>query len=243
MGKKSIPVNPDDLTNPSDSENPEGNAPIDTSQSPEGGDLDEKTKAGFQKALQQKAEALKSEQGRRAKIEEELETLRKERKEAKLAELDETERLKIQLNEQVEDNAKLRMTNFASIEIGKRKLSMDDPLCRIAIKRPWALDTIADAIERNFGDSPTWADVIKVVEDKLPSYLDELVSLRGEPKVETEPQPSEEPFSPPVDVERTPSSSSKRTWSRKEIASLSDSDYAKYRGEILLAEKEGRIVS
>jgi hypothetical protein len=242
MGKNTIPADSNDLTNPLGSENPEENAPIDTTPSPEGGDLDEKTKAGFQKALQQKAEALKFEQERRSKIEEELEALRKERKEAKLAELDETERLKVQLNEQVETNAKLNMASFASTEIAKRKLSMDDPICRIAVKRPWALDTIADAIERNFGDSPTWADVIKVVEEKLPSYLDELVSLRGEPKVETENQPAGNQFTSPVDVERMPNNSPKRTWSRQEIVNLSDTDYQKYRTDILFAEKEGRII-
>jgi len=223
-------------------ENPSGSAPKETIPSTEGGDLDLKTKAGFQTALTKSKEAEKKEKEAREKAETELAELREEKRKAKLAELDETERLKIEKQELEAKLAKSDMRNFASKELSLKGIPLTDPIAEIVMESPWAIPFI----KRSLGESPSWAEVVKVVEEKLPSYLDDYVSRKGEkpkgniPPTETTTTPSNEDGA--VDPERPGEViDSKKIWTRAEIEHMSDEFYLKHRDDIQLAEKEGRI--
>jgi hypothetical protein len=235
-----IPSNQPPVTTPLGSEQPVGDDPI----QPEGtieAELDPKTKEGFQRLVAQRELAAKAEKERAEKAEAELAEYRKAQKAQKLQELDESERLKIERDEALAENAKLRISNFASRELNKRKIDPTDPIYDIVVEAPWALPVI----KRSLGDSPSWAEVIQVIEDKLPAYLDTLASRQGE-TINDAPNPvapSEPPANPSgADPERPSNPPSKRVWSRKEIGKMSDADYLKHQVEIKKAQAEGRIV-
>ena len=205
-------------------------------------ELDLKTKAGFQKALQEAREEKKKFLEDQAKKIKEIAELRKLVKESEMADMDESEKLTLQLNEKIAENAKLQLKVFVNEEIAKRKLDRNDPLLEIVVNTPWAIPEI----QRMLGDSPTWEDIVREVEEKLPSYLDALVSKRGEQTETTPTEPAEEEteeaIPPSVDRERPAVTSPKRTWTRAEIAALSLPDYQKHKAEISKALAEGRVV-
>lgn len=236
-----IPSNQPDLTGRDPLENRGGADPMQPNLSTEE-ELDPKTKEGFQRLVAKREQEAKAERERAAQVEAELEQLRRERKQQKLQELDETERLKVERDELAAENAKLRMSNYATRELQKRGIKPTDPIYDIVIDSPWSIPFI----RRSLGDSPTWAEVVRVVEDKLPAYLDTLVSHRGE-TIEDDPS-STPPSNPPAsserksDPERPANSPQKRVWSRREIAKMDDATYLKHQKEIKLAQSEGRIV-
>jgi hypothetical protein len=89
------------------------------------------------------------------------------------------------------------------------------------------------------------------VKEKLPAYLDSLVAKRKTEvsipdKSEELPDKGdeeEEILPPPTSTERTITTpTTKRYWTRSEIASMSDVDYAKHAQDIRKALAEGRIL-
>lgn len=235
-----IPSNPNDVTARNGQEHAEGNDPINHAGSTET-ELDPKTKEGFQRLVAKKDKEAKDAADAAREAREELRKLQEEKRRQKLSELDETERLKQERDEAIAANAKLKMQNFASREWNKRGLKADHDLYEIVSETPW----LVPFVRRSLGDSPSWEEVIRGVEDKLPVYLDQLASKK-EVTPATPELPSDTPSNPSPsnrgDAERQPNDSSKkRIWSRKEIAKLSNADYAKYRSEINQAMVEGRI--
>lgn len=238
-----IPSNQPPVTaSPTGQEQPNGDDPIAPNMSPEEEEaLKQNNWAAYQKLIAKKEQAATAEKARADKAEAELEEYRKAQKAQKLQELDESERLKIERDEALAENAKLRISNFATRELNKRKIDPTNPIYDIVVEAPWALPVI----KRSLGDSPSWAEVIQVVEEKLPAYLDTLASRQGETINDTpETAPSETPPANPsgADPERPATPPSKRVWSRKEIGKMSDADYLKHQAEIKKAQAEGRIV-
>lgn len=208
-------------------------------------ELDPQTKKGFQTALQKRAEEAKAEKLRAEKAEEELRLMRLEQKKKRLEELDEAERLKVERDEALAENAKLKMSNFAVRELQKRNIKPTNPIYDIVVDAPWSIPVI----RRSLGDSPSWAEVISAVEAKLPAYLDSL-AFNGETTQNDDPADTPSDPTPPTeerprdgDPERQPTNSRKRTWSRREIAKMSDEDYRKHADEIKQAAAEGRITA
>lgn len=216
-------------------------------------ELDFKTKAGFQKALQKSKEAEKAQDKElRAKNKEAI-RLRQQLKDKELKDLSAAERLEKEAADLAEENARLKLQNFVAKEVQKRELDLNDPLVEIVMDTPWTIPPV----RRILGDSPTWEEVITSVEDKLPSYLDSLVARRKEMGKVQETEPSEEPASEedeetasatpssdtPTSTERTvPVANPKRVWTRTEILALSDENYIKRAPEIKQALADGRII-
>jgi hypothetical protein len=236
---------PSDPQNPS-GDDPAGNGgtdPIIPSDTPEA-ELDPKSKEGFQKLVNKKDKEAQEATKRAEAAEAEAARLREERRKEKLSQLDETERTKLENQQLVADNAKLKMRHFAAREWAKKNLKATHLMYEIVTDTPW----LVPDVRRGLGDEPSWAEVIQAVEEKLPAYLDQLASKNEEtPTIETPSSPSgEQPGngSPQGDPERQPNDATqKRVWTRKEIAALSDADYLKHRDEIKKAEREGRIIA
>jgi hypothetical protein len=221
-------------------------AGLDAKTSDEGDELNEKSKAGFQKALQEAREKEK-------RLAKEVSQMRSKLKEKELAELGETERLEKEAQQLAEENARLKLQQFISKEVQARDLDVNDPLVEILMDTPWQIPPV----RRVLGDSPTWDEVIEAVENKLPSYLDDLVARRNgtgnasasdansEPDESEEEQEDDESSEVPTSTERTVvqnSAENKRTWTRSEIAALSDEDYVKNLPSIRKAQRENRIL-
>lgn len=238
-----IPSNSDDVTGTDTQERPTSPDPMQTEKTTEG-ELDPATKKGFQVALQKKSESLKQRERELAEKDEELANLKEEKRIKKLQEMDETERLAAERDSLAEENAKLKMSQFALKELNKRAIPLTDAIAEIVLEAPWTIPFV----RRSLGDSPSWADVIRTVETRLPSYLDSLKSKNGEHREETTTTPPVPPSSQPAssagsDVERPAVATQKRIWTRKEIRDLSDTDWLKYRDEIKQATAEARVVA
>lgn len=225
-----IPSKQDDLTGDNSQEDPTAGDPMQSGNSDEAG-LDPKTKEGFQRLIAKKEREAREATDRALALEKEI-------KEKKLAELDETDRLKQQNQELAQENAMLKLSQFAKDECLKRGITSEHPLYSIITRKPWVIEEI----ERSLGDSPTWQQVIQAVEDKLPAYLDSLRFKKGD---NTEPN-SDTPASDSgsgVDPERQPDPGPKRVWSQREIEKMNPKDYAKHSEEIHRAMVEGRITA
>lgn len=215
-------------------------------------ELDFKTKAGFQTALQKSREAEKASSKELREKVKEATKLRQQLKAKDLKDLSAADRLEKEASELAEENARLKLQNFVAKEVQKRELDLNDPLVEIVMDTPWSIPPV----RRILGDSPTWEEVIESVEDKLPSYLDSLVARRKEMGKVQETTPSTEPASEedettpvvppsttPTSTERTvPAANPKRVWTRTEILALSDENYLKHSKEIKQALADGRII-
>ena len=116
------------------------------------------------------------------------------------------------------------------------------------VETPWSIPSI----RRILGDSPLWEDVKKEVVNKLPGYLDSLVTRKGgetegisestnasEEEVKNESTPA-----PSVDTERTAGGvpDNRKVWSQRAIAKMDAVTYTKYKPLINKALQENRIV-
>ena len=229
------------LTPSNDGEGNDLNAGKDANESPEG-ELDLKTKKGFQKLVAKRDQELESEKKARADAEAKAFAAQTKLKEKELAELDETERLKLENQEKSKENALLSIKLFVNTEVQKRNLDINDPLVEIVLNTPWSIPVIQSSL----GDNPSWEDIISAVKAKLPPYLDNLVSKRGgNGKPITTPSNEEEPtvIPPTADAERSAGGdSNKRVWSRREIRNMDNATYLKYKPEIDSALRDGRVI-
>jgi len=211
-------------------------------------ELTPKGREGFQRLLAERDKKAEVEKEARMKAEAEAGDLRKKLKDRELADLTETERATQQAKEAIEENARLKLQIFVKDEVSKRKLDVNDPLVEILMDTPWAIPPI----KRILGDSPTWEEVVSTVKEKLPAYLDSLVA-RLKTEVST-PEPSEElPENgeeeeeiptPPTSTERVVTTpTTKRYWTRSEIAKMSDVEYLKHAPEIRQALADGRVLN
>jgi len=237
----------ENLTTPIEGdENPTPSAGLEPENSEEA-ELSPKSREGFQRLLAERDKKAKTEEDARLKAEAEAGELRKKLKDKELAELSDVDRAQRQAQELVEENARLKLQNFVRDEIAKRKLDVNDPLIEILMDTPWA----SPPIKRILGDSPTWEEVVSVVKEKLPAYLDSLVArLKTEVStpIGSEELPDngeeEEIPPPPTSTERVISTTpTKRYWTRSEIASMDDDEYLKHAKDIRKALAEGRILN
>jgi len=236
----------ENLTTPSGDENQNPSAGLEPENSEEA-ELSPKSREGFQRLLAERDKKAKAEAEARLKAESEAGELRKKLKDRELADLSEVDRATKQAQEAIEENARLKLQIFVREEVAKRELDVNNPLVEILLDTPW----VAPDIKRILGDSPTWEEVISVVKEKLPAYLDSLVArLKTEVSTPTisEELPDngeeEEVLPPPTSTERTISTpTTKRYWTRSEIASMDDAEYLKHAKDIRKALAEGRILS
>ena len=209
-------------------------------------ELSPESKEGFHKKLTQKDKELKEAQRKADEASKELEEIREKERLANLAKMSDTERLQAERDEAVAKAFKLEINHFILKEVTKRKLDVNDPLIEMVIDTPWAIPPI----RRILGDSPMWDDLKREVEDKLPSYLDSLVTRKSGETKGTGESTSEEseiesiPTAPSVDTERTAGGvpDNRKVWSQREIAKMDAATYAKYKPLINKALAEGRIV-
>ena len=235
----------ENLTPSNESENDTPNAGLEPENADEAG-LSPDSKAGFQRLVAKRELENKTEREARLKVEAEAGELRKKLKERELADLSDTDRANKQAQEAIEENARLKLQIFVKDEISQRKLDVNEPLIEMLMDTPWSVPPI----KRILGDSPTWEEVISVVKEKLPAYLDSLVArLKTEvPNLPDEESPDdsedEEILPIPTSTERVINNTpiKKRYWTRSEIAALNDAEYLKRAVEIRQALAEGRIL-
>lgn len=228
------------LTPSSDGEGNSSNAGKGTNESPEG-ELDLKTKKGFQKLVAKRDQELQDARREADEAKAKASAATAELKKKELAELDETERLKIENQEAKKENFLMKIKLFVNTEIQKRKLDINDPLVEIVLNTPWAIPVIQGSL----GDNPQWEEILSAIQAKLPPYLDILVSKRGGNGKPTATSSNEqEPIitAPTVDTERaTETGSKKRVWSRREIRSMDNATYLRRKAEIDQAIIDGRV--
>jgi hypothetical protein len=243
---KSITDEEENLTPPKEDESENPSAGIEPENSDEA-ELSPKDKAGFQRLVAKRDAETKAEKDARLKAEAEAGELRKKLKDRELADLSDIDRATKQAQEAVEENARLKLQMFVKDEVAARKLDTSDPLIEILMDTPWA----SPPIKRILGDSPTWEEVVSVVKEKLPAYLDSLVA-RKKTEVSTPTEGEELPDNgeeeeippPPTSTERTISTpTTKRYWTRSEIASMNDEEYLKHAKDIRKALAEGRVLN
>lgn len=206
-----------------------------------GEELTPESKEGFHKKLTEKDKLLKQEQSRREEAERELAGLREEERQRKLSSMTETERLQTQLADAEKEKATLKINHFVLQEINRRGLSVNDPLIKFVVRVPWEVEEV----RRVLGDSPTWDEVLRAIQDNIPSYLDSLEKETKDKSALT-PGQSESEISAgngfSSDTERTVIPVRKRTWSQREIGAMDDATYSKHQAEIHTAMGENRII-
>jgi len=236
----------ENLTPSPDGENENQIAGLEPEDSDEA-ELSPKDKVGFQRLVAKREQEAKVENNARLKAEAEAGELRKKLKEREMADLTETERANQQAKEAIEENARLKLQIFVKDEVAERKLNINDPIVEILMDTPWAVPPI----KRILGDSPTWEEVVSTVQEKLPAYLDSLVAkakTEVSTPIESEELPDngeeEEILPPPTSTERIiQTSSTKRYWTRSEIAAMDDDEYLKHAKDIRKALAEGRVLN
>lgn len=236
--KDNPPVDPT-LTDTGDTDDQADNEGLRNNES--GEELTPESKEGFHKKLTEKDKLLKQEQSRREEAERELSGLREAERQRKLDSMTETERLQTQLADSEKEKATLKINHFVLQEINRRGLSVNDPLIKFVVRVPWEVEEV----RRVLGDSPTWDEVLRAIQDNIPSYLDSLEKETKDKSVQTQSQSESETtagngFS--TDTERTVTPVRKRTWSQREIGAMDDATYSKHQAEINAAMGEGRII-
>jgi len=209
------------------------------------GELDEKTKTGFQKLVAKKDQTIQESQRQLDEANRKLEAYEAAKKEKEFAEMTEAERLKAERDDYAKRFAQSELKSFVTSELTKRSL-LTNPLAGSIINRPWLLDCVAE----HLSTQPTWDETIDAVKEFLPAYLDTLVVPVGK-----EVAPNGEPLIPAANDESpTPMPSergepsitpgNKRVWTKQEIAEIQkDTErWLKYRADITLAYTENRVV-
>lgn len=231
-------------------ENPTITPPIENSGSDKGlsteieGQLDEKTKAGFQRLIAKKDEKISELSGLLTTANERLYDYEKAENDRKFAEMSETEKLQTQLEEERTKRVRLELNSFVKAEMTKRNL-MEIPLAEDIIETPWLLK----AVKVNLSSNPTWDETLETVKTYLPSYLDTLVVPAGDVTPTITPPPADNPeITPSMPPERdnpTPSTNSQtKIWTKVEIDRIksNNEEWMKHRDEITTAYNEGRVI-
>ena len=220
------------------------NPPVDNGLSTEGeGELDEKTKVGFQQLVAKKDQKIQESQRQLDEANRKLSAFEAAKREKELADMSEAERLKTELDEERQKRVRLELNSFVTAELTKRNL-MSNPLAGDIIESPWMLR----AVKSHLSGQPTWDETIEAVKEFLPAYLDTLVVPVGNATPNGELLPADgEPTPDPMPSERgepTTTPGNKRIWTQREIAEVQkDSQkWLKYRADITLAYTEGRVI-
>lgn len=220
------------------------NPPVDNGLSIEGeGELEPKTKIGFQQLVAKKDLAISESKRLLDEANQKVKTFEAAKHEQELADMTEAERLKAELNEEREKRVRLELHSFVTAELTKRNL-MSNPLAEDIIESPWMLR----AIKSHLSGQPTWDETIEAVKEFLPAYLDTLIVPVGNATPNGEPLPADgEPTPAPMPSERgepTITPGNKRVWTHKEIDEIKKDNqkWLKYRADITLAFTEGRVI-
>jgi len=207
------------------------------------GQLDEKTKAGFQRLIAKKDAKISELNGLLTTANERLSAYERAENDRKFAEMSETEKLQTQLEEERTKRVRLELNSFVKTELTNRNL-MNNPLAEDIIETPWLLK----AVRSNLSTNPTWDETIEAVKTYLPGYLDTLVVPAGDVTPIITPPPADNPDNPPMPPERdnptlTPNSPTK-IWTKAEIDRIksNNEEWMKHRDEITLAYNEGRVI-
>lgn len=245
MADTSLKNKPGDLP---PTETPPGNLPDENNPGDNGlstngdGELDEKTKTGFQRLVAKKDTDISNLTSKLEEIQRERDALKKVEQDRKLAEMTETERLKAERDDYERKFVKSELKSFVTAELTKRDL-MKNPLAEDIIESPWLLKVI----KSHLPEQPGWDETIEVVKEYLPAYLDTLVvpvTVPNAPLIEDTPIDVVPP-TVPTGRETPPNTpSNKRVWTRAEIDRVkADNDlWLKYREDITLAYTENRVV-
>lgn len=203
-------------------------------------EVDEKTKAGFQRVIATKDRSIKELGKELADAKAKVDAAEKAERERQLAEMSEAEKWKTIAQENAAKAAQSELKAFVTRELTVRKL-ITHAIAEIVIEAPWSVP----AVKKHLSGQPTWEETVEAVKLYLPAYLDSLVVPTGNNGQEPPTPPTEEVL-PPMDTERnTPGGSPsrvKRVWTAAEVSALSEDDYMKHQAEITQAIAEGRFV-
>lgn len=178
-----------------------------------------------EKAAREEAESI------RAKLRE----IEAREKQAKMADMSETERYKTLAQEESQKRGKLELKLTVQEAIAGKSLpkGVED----ILIRSPWAIPAVQDEL----GDEFTWDDAIASVKRHLPEYVESLVVGPVKPLEDIEPS------SKRVDSERSIDSGvvRKHIYTREEVARLGKDpvEWAKHEAAVLkqMAENGGNL--
>lgn len=178
-----------------------------------------------EKAAREEAESI------RAKLRE----IEAREKQAKMADMSETERYKTLAQEESQKRGKLELKLTVQEAIAGKSLpkGVED----ILIRSPWAIPAVQDEL----GDEFTWDDAIASVKRHLPEYVESLVVGSVKPLEDIEPS------SKRVDSERSIDSGvvRKHIYTREEVARLGKDpvEWAKHEAAVLkqMAENGGNL--
>lgn len=208
------------------------------------GELDIKTKTGFQQLVAKKDNAIKESERQLAEANQKLQAFEAAKHEEELAKMTEAEKLKAERDDYATKFAKSELKSFVTTELTKRNL-MSNLLAEDIIESPWMLR----AVKSHLSAQPTWEDTIEAVKEFLPAYLDTLIVPAGKEETPNgEPLPNADDGDPtPMPTERgeapiTPGN--KRVWTKQEIAEVQKdtAKWLKYRADITLAYTENRVI-
>jgi hypothetical protein len=201
-------------------------------ESPEGSaepaeDDKEKIIVGFQKSLQKSQEARK-------KAEAELRKYKEKEKQEELADMSETDKIRVQAEKIIRENAELKIGILVDKIVGNRNI----PAAVVtALKKvPWE---IIPGVKEEVSDDADYDDVIDAIERHLPDYIDSLVISESKPDKGEDELPSVEPSTKKVDTERTGDGGAvvkTHKYTRREverIKALGEAEYEKHREAIL----------